>query len=213
MVDNSVLLKGKSTRPGLYKCRDCRKPFSATLGTIYERSHIPLHKWLLATHLWCRARRGISSHQLFRMPGFGSYRTAWFMAHRIREAIPSRQRCRPGAACRAGHHRSPPHLPTTSPAGGLNRSPLASARAISAGALGLRRHRLLRLRGGKHPLDYLIAPPGDFVLREGIIGRHVCFNTTPSIAQSTHAKNSDSGMGTSANDLELRTRCSIAGST
>jgi len=86
-VDNSVLLKGKSTRPGLYKCRDCRKPFSATIGTIYERSHIPLHKWLLATHLMCASKKGMSAKQLYRMLGFGSYRTAWFMAHRIREAM------------------------------------------------------------------------------------------------------------------------------
>lgn len=86
-VDNSVLLKGKSTRPGLYKCRDCRKPFTATLGTIYERSHIPLHKWLLATHLMCASKKGMSAKQLHRMLGFGSYRTAWFMAHRIREAM------------------------------------------------------------------------------------------------------------------------------
>jgi transposase-like protein len=86
-VDNSVLLKGKSTRPGLYKCRDCRKPFSATIGTIYERSHIPLHKWLLATHLIVSSKKGISAHQLFRQLGFGSYRTAWFMAMRIREAM------------------------------------------------------------------------------------------------------------------------------
>jgi transposase-like protein len=88
-VDNSVLLKGKSTRPGLYKCRDCRKPFTATMGTVYERSHIPLHKWLLATHLMVASKKGISAHQLFRMLGFGSYRTAWFMAHRIREAMRS----------------------------------------------------------------------------------------------------------------------------
>lgn len=86
-VGNSVLLQGKSTRPGLYKCRDCRKPFTATMGTVYERSHIPLHKWLLATHLMVASKKGISSHQLFRMLGFGSYRTAWFMAHRIREAM------------------------------------------------------------------------------------------------------------------------------
>jgi transposase-like protein len=88
-VGNSVLLKGKSTRPGLYKCRDCRKPFSATMGTIYERSHIPLHKWLLATHLMVSSKKGISSAQLHRNLGFGSYRTAWFMAHRIREAMRS----------------------------------------------------------------------------------------------------------------------------
>lgn len=86
-VDRATELKGKSTRPGVYKCQECRKPFTATIGTVYERSHIPLHKWLLATHLLCASKKGISAHQLFRMLGFGSYRTAWFMAHRIREAM------------------------------------------------------------------------------------------------------------------------------
>lgn len=88
-IGNSTLLRGKTTRPGLYKCKDCRKPFTATMGTIYERSHIPLHKWLLATHLMCASKKGISAAQLHRMLGFGSYRTAWFMAHRIREAMRS----------------------------------------------------------------------------------------------------------------------------
>jgi len=88
-VGNSTLMQGKTTRPGLYKCKDCRKPFTATMGTIYERSHIPLHKWLLATQLMVASKKGISAHQLFRMLGFGSYRTAWFMAHRIREAMRS----------------------------------------------------------------------------------------------------------------------------
>lgn len=88
-VDNSTLLKGKTTRAGLYKCKDCRKPFTATIGTIYERSHIPLHKWLFATHLMCSSKKGISATQLHRNLGFGSYRTAWFMAHRIREAMRS----------------------------------------------------------------------------------------------------------------------------
>lgn len=86
-VGNSTLMKGKTTRAGLYKCKDCRKPFTATMGTIYERSHIPLHKWLLATQLMCASKKGISAAQLHRMLGFGSYRTAWFMAHRIREAM------------------------------------------------------------------------------------------------------------------------------
>jgi transposase-like protein len=86
-VNNSTLLKGKTTRDGLYKCKDCRKPFTATMGTIYERSHIPLHKWLLATHLMVSSKKGISSAQLHRNLGFGSYRTAWFMSHRIREAM------------------------------------------------------------------------------------------------------------------------------
>lgn len=82
-------MQGKTTRAGLYKCKDCRKPFTATMGTIYERSHIPLHKWLLATHLMCSSKKGISAAQLHRNLGFGSYRTAWFMAHRIREAMRS----------------------------------------------------------------------------------------------------------------------------
>lgn len=86
-IGNSTLMQGKTTRAGLYKCKDCRKPFTATMGTVYERSHIPLHKWLLATHLMVSSKKGISAHQLYRMLGFGSYRTAWFMAHRIREAM------------------------------------------------------------------------------------------------------------------------------
>src|SRR5271169_5259163 len=86
-VDEATELKGESTRPGLYKCRPCQKPFTATMGTLYERSHIPLNKWLLATHLMTASKKGMSAHQLWRMLGFGSYRTAWFMAHRIREGM------------------------------------------------------------------------------------------------------------------------------
>jgi transposase-like protein len=86
-IGEATELKGKSTRPGLYKCRACQKPFTALLGTLYEKSHIPLHKWLLATHLLCASKKRMSAHQLWRMLGFGSYRTAWFMAHRIREGI------------------------------------------------------------------------------------------------------------------------------
>jgi transposase-like protein len=87
VVGEATELQGKSTRPGLYKCRGCQKPFTATIGTVYERSHIPLHKWLLATHLMAASKKGMSAHQLWRMLGFGSYRTAWFMAHRIREGM------------------------------------------------------------------------------------------------------------------------------
>lgn len=89
VIGMSTLMQGKTTRAGLYKCNACRKPFTATMGTIYERSHIPPHKWLLATHLMCASKKGISAMQLHRMLGFGSYRTAWFMAHRIREAMRS----------------------------------------------------------------------------------------------------------------------------
>ncbi len=80
-------LKGTSTRPGVYKCNECRKPFSVTVGTVFERSHIPLNKWLLAVHLLAASKKGMSAHQLWRTLGFGSYRTAWFMAHRVREAM------------------------------------------------------------------------------------------------------------------------------
>lgn len=86
-VDNAKRLAGKSTRPGVYNCRDCDKPFTATIGTVMERSHIPLHKWLLAMRLMASSKKGMSAHQLFRMLGFGSYRTAWFLAHRIRESM------------------------------------------------------------------------------------------------------------------------------
>jgi transposase-like protein len=80
-------LQGKSTRPGVYKCNECSKPFSVTVGTVFERSHIPLNKWLLAVHLMAASKKGYSAHQLMRTLGIGSYRTAWFMAHRIREAM------------------------------------------------------------------------------------------------------------------------------
>lgn len=79
-------MRGKSHRPGLYKCRSCVKPFTVTVGTLFERSKVPLHKWVLATHLICASKKGISSHQLHRMLGV-TYKTAWFMTHRIREAM------------------------------------------------------------------------------------------------------------------------------
>lgn len=87
VIDDATLMKGKTTRPGLYQCNACREPFTVTVGTVYERSHIPLCKWVYATHLMTASKKGISAAQLHRMLGFGSYRTAWFMAHRLREAM------------------------------------------------------------------------------------------------------------------------------
>jgi transposase-like protein len=78
-------LKGKSTRPGVYWCNACRKPFSVTVGTIYESSKVPLNIWLYANHLLCR-KKDISGHQLARRLGV-TYKTAWFMASHIREAM------------------------------------------------------------------------------------------------------------------------------
>jgi transposase-like protein len=79
-------LKGKAHRAGLYQCNACRKQFTVTVGTVFERSKIPLNKWLLATHLMCASKKGVSAHQLHRTLGI-TYKTAWFMAHRIREAL------------------------------------------------------------------------------------------------------------------------------
>ncbi len=83
-------LEGEKHRPGLYQCNDCHGQFSVTVGTLYERSHIPLHKWLLATHLMTASKKGVSAHQLHRMLGI-TYKSAWFMAHRIREGLPPRK--------------------------------------------------------------------------------------------------------------------------
>ena len=85
-TDTVKPLGGKSMGPGWYHCNDCRRKFTAAVGTIYERSHIPMTKWLLATHLMCASKKGMSSHQLHRMIGL-PYKTAWFMAHRIREGM------------------------------------------------------------------------------------------------------------------------------
>jgi transposase-like protein len=75
----------KPGRKGLYKCRACRKQFTVTVGTVFEDSHIPLSKWLLAIHLLASSKKGISAHQLHRNLGI-SYKGAWFMAHRLRFA-------------------------------------------------------------------------------------------------------------------------------
>lgn len=85
-TDRIYTLKGKSTRPGVRKCGHCRKPFTVTVGTVMERSKVPLHKWVQAVTLLTCSKKGISSHQLHRILGV-SYPTAWFMAHRIREAM------------------------------------------------------------------------------------------------------------------------------
>jgi transposase-like protein len=86
VVGNAKRMEGKATRPGLLKCRDCRKQFSVTVGTVFERSKIPLTKWLAATYLMTSSKKGISSHQIHRTLGI-TYKTAWFMTHRIREAM------------------------------------------------------------------------------------------------------------------------------
>ncbi len=72
---------------GVFLCNDCRDKFTVRTGTIFERSHIPLHKWLMATHIMAASKKSVSALQLQRMLGLGSYRSAWFMCHRVREAM------------------------------------------------------------------------------------------------------------------------------
>ena len=84
--DRILKMEGEAHRPGLYNCRECRKQFSVTVGTVFERSKVPLNKWLLATYLLTSSKKGMSAHQLHRMLGV-TYKTAWFMFHRIREAM------------------------------------------------------------------------------------------------------------------------------
>lgn len=78
--------KARTTRKGLYKCRACRRQFTVTVGTVFEDSHIPMNKWLQAIYLLCSSKKGISAHQLHRMLGI-TYKSAWFMAHRLRYAM------------------------------------------------------------------------------------------------------------------------------
>ncbi|MER9242870.1 IS1595 family transposase [Mesorhizobium sp. M0633] len=84
--DRITKLMGKSTRPGVYKCKECRKPFSVTVGTLMERSHIKINVWLAAMHLLTASKKGMSAHQMHRMLGI-TYESAWFLCHRLREAM------------------------------------------------------------------------------------------------------------------------------
>lgn len=86
VIGGHYALQGKATRPGLWKCKDCREQFTVTVGTVFERSKIKLNVWLQAVFLLCSSKKGMSAHQLHRTLGV-TYKTAWFMAHRIREAF------------------------------------------------------------------------------------------------------------------------------
>jgi transposase-like protein len=83
---DTTRLEGKKHRDGLLQCNDCREQFTVTVGTVFERSKVPLNKWLLCNHLLCAGKKGISAHQIHRMLGV-TYKTAWFMCHRLREAM------------------------------------------------------------------------------------------------------------------------------
>jgi len=86
-IDTVTVLGGESMGPGWYWCNDCRLKFTVRVGSVLERSHIPLHKWMLGFRLYASSKKGFSAHQLMRTVNLGSYRSAWFMAHRIRRAM------------------------------------------------------------------------------------------------------------------------------
>jgi transposase-like protein len=88
VIGQHYQITGKASRPGLWKCKDCREQFTVTVGTVFERSKIKLNVWLQAVFLLCSSKKGMSSHQLHRVLGV-TYKTAWFMTHRIREAMTS----------------------------------------------------------------------------------------------------------------------------
>jgi transposase-like protein len=82
----NVTKMGGKTQAGMFQCNDCRDKFTVRTGTVMERSHVPLHKWLLATHIMAASKKGMSASQMARMIGV-TYKTAWFLCHRIREAM------------------------------------------------------------------------------------------------------------------------------
>lgn len=86
VINHSTLLHGKAHRPGVYQCLSCREQFTVTVGTVFERSKIPLSKWLAALFLMVASKKGVSAHQVHRMLGI-SYKSTWFMMHRLREAM------------------------------------------------------------------------------------------------------------------------------
>jgi transposase-like protein len=86
-LDHVAPFGGKSMGPGWFWCSACRDKFTVRVGTVLERSHIALHKWLIGFRLYASSKKGFSAHQLMRTVGLGSYRSAWFMAHRIRDAM------------------------------------------------------------------------------------------------------------------------------
>lgn len=76
----------RPVRTGVYKCKNCRKQFTVTVGTVFAESHVGLHRWMYGIHLMCSAKKGIRARQLERTLGV-QYKTAWFMCHRIRKAM------------------------------------------------------------------------------------------------------------------------------
>ena len=84
---NAYRMQGASIRPGLWRCRPCKRQFTVTVNTVLHDSHLPLAKWVKAFHIMASAKKGVSALQLQRQLGIGQYKTAWHLAHRIRLAM------------------------------------------------------------------------------------------------------------------------------
>ena len=84
--DKIAKMQGKSARPGLHYCNECKREFTVTVGTVFERSKVPLTKWWMAAHMLNSGKNGVSAHEIHRTIGV-TYKTAWFMMHRLREAM------------------------------------------------------------------------------------------------------------------------------
>ena len=101
-TERNTRLNGTAHRAGVLYCNDCMSQFTVTVGTVFERSKVPLHKWVFATHLMCASKKGISAHQLMRMLDIKQYKSAWFMAHRIRYAMTGETARKEERDCRSG---------------------------------------------------------------------------------------------------------------
>ena len=145
-VNNATAL---ATRPGYYQCNEpsCRCQFTVLVGTLFERSHIPLNKWLMAAFLLCSSKKGISAHQMHRMIGV-SYKSTWFMMHRLREAM------------RDGH--------STDPLGGQNK--IVEADETYLGGKEANKHANKRNRQGRGPVGK--EPVISLIERKGRVRSH-----------------------------------------
>ncbi len=101
LIGAAYKMKNRSQRPGVYKCKGCEEQFTVTVGTVFERSHIPLNKWLFAFSMMVASKKGVSAHQIHRMLGI-TYKSAWFMCHRIREALMTSPLAKLGGAKQSG---------------------------------------------------------------------------------------------------------------
>jgi transposase-like protein len=169
-LDTVKPVQGNSMGSGWYYCTECQDKFTVRVGTLYERSHIPLHKWLFATHLMTSSKKGISAHQLHRMLGI-TYKSAWFMAHRIREGMTPAKKSGP-----LGGYGKIVEADTTYIGGKEANKHLSKRNPKAIGGVGKQIVHTLVERGGK-ARSHHIANIGGKTLRP-ILVRHVSRKST-----------------------------------